>query len=215
MGRFASDTGGGNFQQLSAGTHVARCYSLIDIGTHHGEWQGQATVRNQVIVRWEVPGETITVDGVDKPMVASKFYTNSLSEKANLRKDLVAWRGKEFTTEELMKFDLTSILNAPCMITVAHSPEGKAKVVSVSGLPKGFKCPPRVNALQTFWIDEWDEEVFQSLPEGFQRLIHESDEGKARMHGKPHAGKQSPLPDSDVNGALQIAADELDEMLPF
>ncbi len=198
MGRFATDSGGGNFQQLSAGTHIARCYQLVDIGTHHGEYQGQPTIRNQMIVRWEVPGETIEVEGVPKPMIASKFYTNSLGEKANLRKDLVAWRGREFSTEELMKFDLMAILGVPCMITVAHTPEGKAKVVGVSGLPKGIKCPPQVNESSAFWIDEWDEAMFQELPEGFQKLIKESDEYKGRTPGQPMPSKahaEDPLTD--------------------
>jgi hypothetical protein len=193
MGRFAADSGGGSFQQLSAGTHLARCFQLVDIGTHHGEYQGQPTIRNQVIVRWEVPGETIEVDGVAKPMIASKFYTNSLGEKANLRKDLVAWRGREFSTEELMKFDLMAILGVPCMITVAHTPEGKAKVVGVSGLPKGIKCPPAVNPVSAFWIDEWNDELFQSLPDGFQKLVKESDEYKAR-NGAP---QRQPKPEED------------------
>ena len=38
-------------------------------------------------------------DGVDKPIAISEFYTLSLNEKANLRRDLVGWRGRSFTGE--------------------------------------------------------------------------------------------------------------------
>jgi hypothetical protein len=202
MGRFSKDSGGGEFQQLTPGTHVARCYSIIDLGTQRGEYQGQPTVRNQIIVRFEVPGETIEVEGEPKPLTISKFYTNSLSEKANLRHDLVAWRGREFSTEELMAFDLQNIIGKPCLITVAHNDKGKARVLAVSGLAKGMTCPPQFNPPETFWIDEWSQQAFEMLPEGFQRIIKESDEYKARVAGKPLPSKGT-------------AVDPLDEDIPF
>lgn len=182
MGRFASDTGGGDFTPAPEGTHVARCIELIDIGTHHGEYQGAPTVRNQVIVRWELPNETIDIDGKPQPMIVSKFYTNSLGEKANLRADLTAWRGRAFTPEELMKFDLMNILGKPCLLTVVHNDKKKAKVSAVSGLAKGMECPKQVNPSKSFWLDEWNGDTngdpFASLPKGFQELIKQSDEFK-------------------------------------
>lgn len=202
MGRHARDTGGGDFAQAPAGTHVARCIKLIDIGTHHGEYQGKPTVRNQVIAQWELPNETIEVDGQAKPFIVSKFYTNSLSEKANLRKDLEAWRGKPFTPEELMGFDLMNILGKPCLVTIVHNEDGKAKVTGVSGLVKGTTCPPAVNATGAFWIDEWDNEKFDALPEGFRKLIMESDEYKAslspNLNGRPATTKNVDPLDDDI-----------------
>ena len=181
MGRFTSDTGGGDFKAAPEGTHLARCIQIIDIGTHHGEYQGQPTVRNQVIVRWELPMETVDTQDGAQPMLVSKFYTNSLGEKANLRKDLEAWRGRQFTPQELMQFDLMNILNAPCMVTVVHNEKGKAKVQSVTGIPKGMQCPGAVNKPTAFWLDEWDDNAFHALPKGFQELITQSDEYKANL----------------------------------
>jgi hypothetical protein len=185
MGRFASDSGGGDFKPAPEGTHVARCIQLIDIGTHHGEYQGQPTVRNQVIVRWELPNETVETDDGQQPMIVSKFYTNSLGEKANLRKDLESWRSRQFTQEELDRFDLQNILGKPCMVSVIHNEKGKAKVTTVTALPKGTNCPPAANELAAFWIDEWDDNAYAALPKGFQELIAQSDEYKALNGGKP------------------------------
>lgn len=185
MGRHAQDTGGGDFQQAPAGTHIARCCKLIDIGTHHGEYQGAPTVRNQVIVQWEIPGETIKIEGEDKPLIVSKFYTNSLSEKANLRKDLESWRARQFSVEELLKFDLMKLLGVPAMLTIVHNEKAKAKVASVSALPKGVSCPPGVNMPEAFWIDEWDQQKFEALSPGFRKMVEDSDEFKAK-HGAPH-----------------------------
>src|SRR4051812_23918889 len=170
MGRYSSDTGGGDFKPAPEGTHVARCIQLVDIGTHHGEYQGEPTVRNQIIVRWELPGEMVDTERGAEPMIVSKFYTNSLGEKANLRKDLESWRGRQFTKEELMSFDLENILGKPCLVTVVHNEKKKAKVTSVTALPKGMSCPVLDNKVTSFWIDDFDDNAFQALPQGFRNL---------------------------------------------
>src|SRR5262245_48255351 len=110
MGRYASDTGGGDFKPAPEGTHVARCIGIVDIGTHDNEYQGKKSKQNQIIIRWELPMEQM--DGFDKPapMIVSGWFTNSLGEKANLRKALEAWRSKVFSVEELKRFDLNNIV---------------------------------------------------------------------------------------------------------
>ena len=40
------------------------------------------------------------------PMTINKSYTVSLHDKASLRKDLAAWRGKDFSDEEAKGFDV-------------------------------------------------------------------------------------------------------------
>ena len=209
MGRFASDKGGGtDFKQAPAGTHVARCYSIVDIGTQHGEYLGEPTARNQVIIRWELPFETEQFDGQEKPLIVSRFYTNSLNLKATLRQDLESWRSKIFSEAELDKFDLNSILGKPCTVSVVHNDKGKAKVTGVGALPKGTTCPPLFNKPQTFWIDEYDDAVFMALPKGFQDLIAKSDEFKAAFSPPPPKkgeADESDLPESvdrDDDGSI-------------
>src|SRR5579863_4111692 len=158
MGRFASDKGG-SFQSAPVGTHVARCIKIIDIGTQTGEYQGKVLERNQIIVMFELP-TTLMDDG--NPFVASKFYTNSLNEKANLRHDLEQWRGRAFSKEELGSFDLMNILGKPCMVSIIEKPEVKGtKVGSVMSIPKGFQVPEQVNPSFSFWLDEYSEEKYQ------------------------------------------------------
>ena len=210
MGRYASDKGGStDFKQAPAGTHVARCYSIIDIGTQHGEYLGAPTAREQIIVRWELPFETEQFEGQEKPLIVSRFYTNSLNEKATLRKDLENWRSRAFTEDELAKFDLASILSKPCTVSVVLNDKGKAKVTGVGALPKGTTCPPLFNKPVTFWIDEYDDNVFQSLPKGFQDLIVKSDEFKAAF-APPTKGEAD---ESDL--AQQAASDKADDDIPF
>lgn len=176
MGRYASDSGE-HFEQAPAGNHIARCIRLVDLGTQRSEYQGKPIVRNQVLITWELCGEMME-DG--KPFSVSRFYTNSLNEKANLRPDLESWRGRAFSPEELVKFDLQSILGKPCMLNVVHSDKGKAQVSSIATLPKGITAPECVNQLFAFWIDEWNQTTFDGLGEGLKKIIMQSDEYKAR-----------------------------------
>lgn len=190
-----SDSGGGKeFEQAPIGNHVGRCIGLIDLGTQQGDYQGKTTHARKVVVRWELPNELISEgDWAGKPFVVSKFYTASLSEKANLRKDLSAWRGREFTEQELMGFEARNILDKPCMVNVTHTEKGKAKVSGVTPIPKGMTVPGRVNDLLFFSLEanEFKPEVFEGLSDFYKEQIRKSPEwsdlhdGHAKGGAKP------------------------------
>ncbi len=212
MGRYASDAGGGDFQQAPIGNHVARCIRLIDLGTQHGEYQGTPNVRNQVLITWELCEEKMT-DG--KPFIVSHFYTNSLNEKATLRGHLEAWRGRAFSQDELRKFDLSSILGAPAMVNVIHNDKGKARVSAVAKLPKGMKAPEPANKPSAFWIDEWDQAAFDGLPKGLKAIIEQSDEYKARKNGNGQASKFDDMEDDIPSWQDDAAPSDNRDAPPF
>jgi hypothetical protein len=184
MGLTISENSGSTFKSAPAGTHVARCIRLIDIGTQHGEYQGKPSIKRQLIVMWELPNELMD-DG--KPFIASRFYTASLGEKANLRKDLEAWRGKAFTEQERLGFDMNKLLGQPCMLSIVDKPSGGTKVGGVMALPKGTQVPPHSNDMWAFDIDDWNAERFAAMSDGVKRLIEASEEFKA-MQGVPESG---------------------------
>jgi hypothetical protein len=199
MGRWATNSGSGSFTPAPVGTHVARCIKLIDLGTQHGEYMGEPTRRNQVLVTWELPEEIITVDGNEMPQTTSKFYTNSLGEKANLRRDLEGWRGRAFTEAELERFDLESILGKPCLLTIVGAESGKTKVAGVSGLARNMECPPQVNESFAFWLDSFDEGKFDKVSDGIKKIIQKSEEWAAlRNGGSPNQTMPAEFPDDDV-----------------
>lgn len=184
--------GGGTFEQAPVGAHLARCIGLIDIGTHHGEYEGVANVRRQVIIRWELCDELMTTgEFAGKPFTVSEFYTLSLGEKANLRKTLTSWRGKEFTDDELRGFDLKTVLGAPCMLQVGRNKKDKAKVQAVMSKPKSATVPAQVNPSVYFSFDEFDRDVFDSLSDGIKGLVQKSDEWAMRS-GTPTAHAEAP-----------------------
>lgn len=65
------------------------------------------------------------MDAVDeetgKNFMVSKSYTASLNDKANLCQDLETWRGRKFTAEEKMGFDLEKLVGAPCQLQIVHN----------------------------------------------------------------------------------------------
>lgn len=135
------------------------------------------------------------------------FYTASLSEKANLRKHLEAWRGKKFTPEELEGFSLTNILGAPCMLSVIHSDQGKAKISSVSQIPKGMTCPKQMLPSVVFDLsaylagDPAMVKVYEDLSKGIKGKVGEALEFKQAGFSHPTGGydERNPPPYADDN----------------
>jgi hypothetical protein len=175
MGRYAKQPEA-TFEHAPPGTHLGICTSVIDLGTQHDEYQGKPITRNRVLIQWEIQ-DAVRENG--EPFVIGKFYTNSLSEKANLRRDLESWRGKAFSAQELNSFDLAKILGAPCLLTVVESAE-KSEVAAVIQVQKGVAVPaePR-SALRSFFLDDWEQLAFDLLPAGLQKIIERSDEYRA------------------------------------
>src|SRR4030095_6955357 len=201
-----TDSGGTDFEQPPIGAHVARCIKVIDIGTQKGEYQGTPNYKRQVIIAWELPTELITTgDWAGKPFTVSKFYTASLSEKANLRKDLAGWRGRDFTPEELLGFDSKNILGKPCMLSVIHNDKKKARVSGVMQVPKGLAVPDQVNETLFFSLESFDQKVFDSLSDGYKRMIELSPEYQHLKHG------DTPSQDGGSNQGYS----DYDDMVPF
>lgn len=196
-----SDSGGGDFEQPPVGTYPARCIKIIDLGTQKGEWQGKANFKRQVVVGWELPTELMTEgDYVGKPFVVSKFYTASLGEKANLRKDLQNWRGREFTPEELAGFESKAILGKPCMLSLTANDKGKTRVTGVMAMPKGMTVPAQINESVYFSLDDFDRDVFEDLSKGFKGMITVSPEYQ-------HILSKGTAPSGSMN--------DLDDDIPF
>lgn len=162
---------------LEAGGYLARCYAIIDIGEQYNKIYDNYS--RKVVFVWELPTETIEVDGAEKPRAISETYTMSLGEKSNLRKMLENWRGRAFTAQELDGFDLETVLGAPCMLNVLHKAkqngEPFAKIGSVSKLPKGMTAPELVNPKRLFSLEDAGAlETMGDLPEWMQNRIRES-----------------------------------------
>jgi hypothetical protein len=80
-----------------AGTYVARCFMVIDLGEQWSVYQDQpGRWSPKIHIAWELaarPADTVGPDDAQglRPDVVGKDYTLSQGDKANLRKDLETW----------------------------------------------------------------------------------------------------------------------------
>jgi hypothetical protein len=190
MAIIAKSSGNGDgvaYSPIPAGNYVARCYSMIDLGTREEEILGQKKVVHKVRITFELPTElkVFNPEKGEQPCVISKEFTLSMNEKANLRAFLTSWRGKAFTDEEASAFDVTKLLGVPCLLNIIHKQGRKDpskvfdEIASATPIPKGMVCPPQVNPTFEFSINEFDQAKFESMPNFLQEKIKGSDEYKA------------------------------------
>lgn len=180
MSIVATASSNSNFELCPEGVHVSRCYRIIDLGTQTWEFKGKKKSGRKVIINWE----TAEVDSEGRPLMVGNKFTVSLDEKANLRKALESWRGRKFTEQELLGFDITKLLGAACMLNIVHSDDGKyANIASIMPVPKGMPVQPPVNKPLIFSLSEFDQEVFDSLSDGLKKMIQLSPEYQAIVAG--------------------------------
>lgn len=188
---------GGTFELPPDGTHPARCYRMIDKGTSYDQkWEKH---QHKVLVSWALLGDEKMTDG--RPFTVHRNYTVSLHEKSVLRRDLKAWRGRDFTAEELGGFVLTAIVGAPCLLTIVHNKDGDRTFANIAGImacPKGMKVPELTEPTLVFDLDQPDWDVFDGLSEGIQEAIKRSEEYQkyADKPGVPQSRPAAPVADS-------------------
>ena len=208
MSFYVEDTGG-SFESTPVGSHLARCYRIVDLGTQKSEYQGQVKYLHKVMLGWEIHG--VNDDGTPikmkdgRPFAMFKNYTLSWSDKATLRIDLQAWRGRPFTAEEMRRFDLKTILGAWCMLNVIERQGNDGKmyvnVANISPVPAMIKqagLPAAVNKNEMFNLAEPDWVMFETFSDNLKKKIINSPEfekHKAKGQNTTVAPTTAPAPD--------------------
>lgn len=158
---------------VEPGVYVAICVGVIDLGEQYSE--KFKNYSNKLKIVWELVGETVEVDGEQKPRQLSKEFTISSSKKGNLRGFLQAWNAKTYSDEEFAEVELFDQLGKPCQLTVVlNETKEYSNVEGVMGLPKGFPAPTTDTELISWDMEKWDDAVFEKLPEWVQEQIKKS-----------------------------------------
>jgi hypothetical protein len=211
-----SGGGGGEFTPVPQGMHLARCYRVIDLGTQESTYLGTVRKLPKVMLQFEVHGEdeegNPIVTAKNEPMSISKNFTLSLAEMATLRKDLQTWRGREFTAQELLGFELKNVLGVWAMVSVVKAMGNNGKeytnIAAIMSVPPAIKkagFPEGHNELKWFSIDEPDMTLFNSFSNGLREKIQKSPEWQAR--GETSAPALAKAPSKSF--------DDMDEDIPF
>jgi hypothetical protein len=208
----SENTGGAAFTPCPAGSYLARCVRLIDLGTQTTDYQGETKTARKLLLAFEVLDDEARRDD-GQPFVLSKRYTASLHEKAGLRTHRAGWRGRDFTPDELKGFDLAAVLGKDCFISVVDATKGDrtySNLASIMKPPKGMKPPEGTcNEPLLHWdMTAPDWAVFAQLHPKLQQQIEASAEFKALKPPKavslparpaqPAPATQSPAPAAAV-----------------
>jgi len=173
-------------QTVPAGTHVARCYQIIHIGTIVDTYQGEEKLVNKVRLVFELPLETADFGKGEQPFSIGRDFTLSMHEKSGLRAFVQSWLGKAMSDAEANKFDIGTLLGKEAMVSVMHRTANTGRTYAdlkgASPLAKGMTCPPQVNAAFLLDYDSEDFDLrFKMLPEWLQNKVSSSAEFSQRL----------------------------------
>lgn len=199
---------GGERALAPAGNHVARCYSIVDLGSHTADGKYGVRTERKIRITWELPEEqhTFQQERGPEPFAVHTTINFTIGPKSRLLKLLESWKGKALSDAELDNFELKSLLGKTCMVNVTHQTVGDntfANVDSVAPVPKKMEVPSPVNQQIYYEIDMGKSDVFKSLPDWMKEMINKCNEWKS----DPPAGSDSPPDD--------IFEDETDDSKPF
>lgn len=163
---------------MEGGTYQAVCVGVVDLGTQYSELFKKYS--DKVMFMWEIPSQTVEVDGELKPRWLSKDFSASLHEKSGLYQILVPWRGRQFTPEELEGegFSITEMLGKNCLLQVIVDTKDDGtshnKITAVIAPIDGMPTVAPQTAPFAFDTDAWDDKVFEALPEWVQERVKKS-----------------------------------------
>lgn len=217
MSIIAKKEEGLKIEALEAGVYMGTCKAIIDLGMQFNEKFNKTA--QKIMIMWSIIGETVLIGEEEKERTISKEYTLSLGEKANLTKDLEAWRGKKFTPEELMGFDLVNILNKSCQLNIIKDERnGKEynNINAIMALAKGQKAEPLADTVIFDLTDAATWEHWKNIPSWMQEKIQKAENyaiSGLKAYVEDNADENAIKASQTTEDFITIDTDE--EELPF
>lgn len=204
----ADSTGGQkSYEIMDGGVYPGRCIRVVEVGTQTKTFNNEPKEIIELVITWET--NELMEDG--RPFIVSWKGTNSLNNKAKLYKLLSDWRGKPFTPDEAKAFQVSNILDKPCLLNVVQEEwkdrDGNIRVsnhvASVMPLPKGMNCNERHNDLLDFGCPQDIPLLWNKLYPSEKKLLRKSKEYK-NLYGEaenpPTIADESQAPPADKDG---------------
>ena len=165
---------------LPGGNYLGILVYSIGIGEQLCEFENKSkSYNNQVMLGFEICGQTVEIDGKAEPRVLSKTFNISKSKKSSLRKFFSAWSAKELSDDEFLDLDTNDYVGKPAMLTVVLNDTGEySNIDNIAPIPVGIPItiPNPLSPLIRFDMDPWDQAAFEALPEWAQERIKKSTE---------------------------------------
>jgi hypothetical protein len=196
-------TGGGAPRvPVPEGSHVARNYAVIDLGTQSESFMNTPPKDTpKILLLFEFSKFMHVFDEKvgPQPLTISQEYSFTSSERSKLPKVLKAWGQLR---DIPAKINLKPYLGQYCMLTIEHKPKKNDPTavysnianggLSVSPVPSELRAvlPQAINKNVWFDLDNFDPNVFNSLPKFVREKIMKSKEWPSIVQRFPSAGQQ-------------------------
>lgn len=171
---------------MEASVYMAVCVAVVDLGDQYSE-KFKNTSR-KVVFAFDIPSETVEIDGEQKPRQLSKRCTFSMNKKGNLSKMLNAWLNANMSEKELGEIDLFTLIGRGCQIRVTVSEDGAHNnIEDVLALPKGILAPQSSTLPITYDIDEdgFQGDKWEALPNWMRETIQKSEQYQENQPDQP------------------------------
>jgi hypothetical protein len=167
------------FEPVPKGSHVARVYQIIHIGTVESTYEGVSSLKNKVRIGFEFPTvkRVFNEEKGEQPCAIAREFTLSVGDKASLKPFAEALMNKTLTGNDRMNFDVEELLGRACIVSVVHNQVGDKVYANIAGctpLMEGMTVPKAINPPFVFGYHPFDIEAFDKLPEFLQTKIKSS-----------------------------------------
>ena len=171
---------------MEGGVYMAVCVTVADLGDQYSE--KFKNTHRKVVFSFDIPSETVEVDGETRLRQLSKRCTFSVSKRGTLNKMLNAWLNTNMSEQDLAELDLFDFAGKACQIRVTVSEDGAHNnVEDVMALPKGMPAPMTDTQIITYDIDEdgFSGEKWEALPGWMRDTIEKSEQYQQNPPDKP------------------------------
>lgn len=161
---------------LAEGTYLAVIIGVADIGDQYSAYYKKTS--RKMVLTFDIPGETIEIDGELQTRQVSKTMTVSGGQTSNCYK-LITVLVPGLNPENFRDFDTDDLLGIHCMVSLTVSEDGQYNNVdSAMRLPKGV---PAVDSNKRPWSYSVEEgfDKLNQLPEWLQNRVKKSEQYKA------------------------------------
>lgn len=171
---------------MEGGVYMAVCVTVADLGDQYSE--KFKNTQRKVVFSFDIPSETVEVDGETRTRQLSKRCTFSVSKRGTLNKMLNAWLNANMSEQDLAELDLFDFAGKACQIRVTVSEDGAHNnAEDVMALPKGMPAPMTDTPIITYDIDEdgFSGEKWEALPGWMRDTIEKSEQYQQNPPDKP------------------------------
>lgn len=166
---------------MEAGTYLGVCIGVIGLGEQETTFSGKTRYVEKIKFIFEIPSETIEQDGEQRPRQLSTDFSVARKSTSRMRQFMSGWMGKTLTDDEYLGMEYFDLIGRNAILNVVRSEDNQYANIAAAAPPLRGTAPVTATTEPLrFDVDEWDDAVFEKLPDYLQERIKKSTQYKNR-----------------------------------